>query len=95
MDGPLQALTLLLSAEELQTLRTAELLSNQERAIFVMLGRGLAPKAIAHELALSVKTVETHIIRIRRKLGQGETSIAMAELSFLARIWVRAHDRAG
>jgi DNA-binding NarL/FixJ family response regulator len=92
MDKRLQALTLLLSAQEVEILRTAEVLSNQERAVFVMIGRGLTTKVIAYELALSVKTVETHILRIRRKLARNDEGIAMADLAFLARIWVRAHE---
>jgi DNA-binding NarL/FixJ family response regulator len=94
MESPLNALSMILSAEELETLRTADALSTKERAIFVMIGRGLAPKGIAYELAMSVKTVETHIVRIRRKLGSAEKAMAMGDLMFLARIWVRAIEGA-
>jgi DNA-binding NarL/FixJ family response regulator len=94
MDAPLNALSFILSAEELETLRTADALSTKERAIFVMIGRGLAPKGIAFELAMSVKTVETHILRIRRKLGSHDKAMAMGDLTFLARIWVRAIEGA-
>ena len=43
-------------------------LSAREREIFLLIGHGLKPTAIARELSLSVKTVETHQRRIREKL---------------------------
>jgi DNA-binding NarL/FixJ family response regulator len=88
------ALRALLTDGELEMLANAELLSNQERAIFVMLGQGLKPKAIAFELAVSVKTIDTHVSRIRGKLCRARP-VPLADLLFLARMWVRAGQLSG
>ena len=92
MDGSdaQAALEALLTPEELDLLARAELLPNRERAVFVLLGQGHRPKSIAYELAISATTVETHIGRVRAKLG-GEQPLELADLVFLARLWVRAH----
>jgi len=45
------------------------LLSNRELEIFVKIGSGLSSRDIADQLALSVKTVETHRAHIKRKLN--------------------------
>ncbi len=45
-----------------------ESLSNRELQVFRLLGRGLGTRAVAEELSLSVKTVETHRQRIKEKL---------------------------
>ena len=84
------ALRALLTPAELELLARAERLSNQERAVFVLLGRGVAVKAVAYELALSGKTVETHVARIRQKLRLGAAPLPLPDLLFLARLWVRA-----
>ncbi|OFW28132.1 MAG: hypothetical protein A3H97_14555 [Acidobacteria bacterium RIFCSPLOWO2_02_FULL_65_29] len=44
-------------------------LTDREREVFTLIGRGLATRAIAQQLALSVKTVETYQARIKEKLG--------------------------
>lgn len=44
-------------------------LSPREKQVFVMLGKGHAPKAIAYALSLSIKTVESHTARIKQKLA--------------------------
>jgi DNA-binding NarL/FixJ family response regulator len=46
-----------------------ELLSGREFEVFHLIGQGLATRAIAEELHLSVKTVNTHRENIKRKLG--------------------------
>lgn len=46
-----------------------ELLSKREREVFERLARGETQRAVAEELGLSVKTVETYRARIRDKLG--------------------------
>lgn len=84
-----RALRLLLTPLELDMLGRAERLSPQERAVFVLLGRGMQAKAVGFELALSVKTVETHIARLRVKIG-GDRPVLLPDLMFLARMWVRA-----
>jgi DNA-binding NarL/FixJ family response regulator len=88
------AIRTLLTAAELDMLANAERLSNQERAVFVLLGQGMKPKAIGYELAVSVKTVDTHIARIRAKLCSTKP-VPLADLLFLARMWVRAGQLSG
>lgn len=44
-------------------------LSNRELQILRMIGRGLSSREVAGTLVLSVKTIETHRQRIKRKLG--------------------------
>lgn len=78
-----------MTESELEMLTQAERLSNQELAVFVMLGQGLKPKVIAYELAIAAKTVDTHIVRIRAKLCP-KRPLALTDLLFLARMWVRA-----
>lgn len=46
-----------------------ERLSDRELEVFARIGRGLSVKAIAQELGLSTKTVETHRANIKEKLG--------------------------
>ena len=74
LDTP--ALRLLIDAgvggrlSELEGLRSRyDILSAREREIFVRLARGLPPRAIARELGVSPKTVETHQAHIQRKLA--------------------------
>jgi DNA-binding NarL/FixJ family response regulator len=43
-------------------------LSDRELEVFRMIGRGMTVKKIAHDLGLSIKTVETHRQRIKDKL---------------------------
>lgn len=58
-------------------------LSNREVEVFQLLGRGLGTKQVAGKLAISVKTVEAHQARIKRKLGLS----SMAQLIRAAAIW--------
>lgn len=44
------------------------LLSERERQVFRLIGEGLRTRAVAGELRLSIKTVETHRQRIKEKL---------------------------
>jgi DNA-binding NarL/FixJ family response regulator len=44
------------------------LLSERERQVFQLIGGGLRTSAVASELRLSVKTIETHRQRIKEKL---------------------------
>jgi len=46
-----------------------ESLSNREHQIFRMITAGSTPTQIASELSLSAKTVDTHRVRILKKLG--------------------------
>ena len=59
-------------------------LTGREFEVFRLIGNGLQPRGIAEALNLSVKTVETHRLNIRRKLGLAKA----AELTRLAVEWV-------
>jgi len=58
-------------------------LSDRELEVFGLIGEGLSTRAIAERLHLSVKTVETHREKIKRKLGISGT----AELARRAVQW--------
>lgn len=88
LPAPLAALV---DPREAAMLARLDTLSPQERAVFVLLGHAMRAKAIAYELAISAKTVETHLARLRVKLaGDDAVPPDLADLSFLARLWVRA-----
>jgi len=89
------ALALLLSDDERAMLDREVRLSSQERAVFALIGQGLRPKSVAHDLALSVKTIETHLKGIRAKLAlSGKAPLSLPDLVFLARLRARARNRA-
>ena len=46
-----------------------ERLTDRDRQVFALIGRGLATRLIARQMQLSVKTVETYQARIKEKLG--------------------------
>lgn len=46
-----------------------ERLTDREREVFALIGRGLGTREIAEQLDLSVKTIETYQARIKEKLG--------------------------
>ncbi len=49
--------------------RAESALSDRELQVFRLLGQGLRARAVSAELRVSVKTVETHVQRIKVKLG--------------------------
>jgi DNA-binding NarL/FixJ family response regulator len=59
-------------------------LSDRELEIFSFIGRGLSVSELANELNVSVKTIETHQMRIKEKLGLRRA----AELRQKAREWL-------
>ena len=59
-------------------------LSDRELRVFGMIGRGLGASRVASELHLSVKTIETHRMRIKHKLGL----LSGAELNRHAENWL-------
>lgn len=65
-------------------------LSNRERAVFALVGAGLKSKAIGAALEISPRTVETHIERVRAKLGGEGRPLGPDDLAFLARVWRRS-----
>jgi DNA-binding CsgD family transcriptional regulator len=62
-----------------------ERLTDREREVFALIGRGVTSRDIARQLALSVKTVETYQARIKEK--HGLTSVH--ELTRAAVSWTR------
>ena len=67
-----------------------ELLSDRELEVFELMGQGKDTASIASALNLSPKTVETHRVHIKEKLGIGNIS----ELIQRATLWV-AHETLG
>jgi DNA-binding NarL/FixJ family response regulator len=59
-------------------------LSDRELEIFSFIGRGLSASELANELNVSVKTIETHQMRMKEKLGLHSA----AELRQKAREWL-------
>jgi DNA-binding NarL/FixJ family response regulator len=62
-----------------------EALSDRELQVFSLFGRGFGATRLAAELHLSVKTIETHQMRIKEKLGLRSA----AELNKEASLWMR------
>jgi DNA-binding NarL/FixJ family response regulator len=46
-----------------------ELLSNRELEVFQLIGKGVKTRKIAEQLNLSIKTIETYIDHIKRKMN--------------------------
>ena len=59
-------------------------LSEREREVLREIGEGRSTRVVAERLGIGIKTVETHQIRIRRKLGSPDASA----LRRLAAVWV-------
>lgn len=59
--------------EQMAPRSPVELLSNRELQIFELIGQGMGTTTIADKLNLSVKTIETHRAKIKRKLGLGSS----------------------
>lgn len=64
-----------------------EMLSDRELQIFEMIGQGLSTQLIADRLELSVKTIEAHRVRIKKKLKTDTASQLMQQ----AVLWVDEH----
>lgn len=57
------------SARGATTVGTSGVLTPREREIVALVAEGITNRAIAERLFISERTVDTHITRIRRKLG--------------------------
>jgi DNA-binding NarL/FixJ family response regulator len=68
-----------------------ERLSDRELEVFEMIGRGLATREIAYRLRVSIKTVETHCMRIKDKLSLRNAT----ELMHRAVHWVHSLPSSG
>ncbi len=62
----------------------SEVLSSREKEIFQMMGRGLSAKQIAEKLQVSRKTIDTHRLRMKKKLHLK----SITEMTCLAVWWV-------
>ena len=74
---------------ERKTVGPASRLSDRELQVFRLIGRGLGATRLAQELHLSVKTIETHRMRIKQKLGLR----CGAELNRRAESWLMSELR--
>ena len=61
----------------------AALFSGREREVLTLVAEGLSDKEIAEQLVLSRHTVHRHVANIRRKLGRGTRTAAVAEAARL------------
>jgi pimeloyl-ACP methyl ester carboxylesterase/DNA-binding CsgD family transcriptional regulator len=61
----------------------AVLLSGREREVLALVANGLSNQEIADQLFLSEHTVHRHVANIRRKLGRGTRTAAVAEAARL------------
>ena len=66
-----------------------ESLTDRELEVFQMIGRGLTTRQIAHDIHLSVKTIETHREHIKKKLGLRNAT----ELLQHATWWVQSQGK--
>jgi DNA-binding NarL/FixJ family response regulator len=64
-------------------------LTDRELQVFSLFGRGFGATRLAAELHLSVKTIETHQMRIKEKLGLQN----VAKLSKEASLWMSEFAR--
>lgn len=61
----------------------AALLSSREREVLALIANGLNDQDVAEQLFLSPHTVHRHVANIRRKLGRGSRTAAVAEAARL------------
>jgi pimeloyl-ACP methyl ester carboxylesterase len=61
----------------------AVLLSGREREVLALVAAGLSDQEIADQLVVSYHTVHRHVANIRRKLGRGSRTAAVAEAARL------------
>jgi ATP/maltotriose-dependent transcriptional regulator MalT len=61
----------------------AVLLSSRERQVLTLIASGLSDHEVAEQLVLSPHTVHRHVANIRRKLGRGSRTAAVAEAARL------------
>lgn len=72
--------------QRLEFLERLATLSERERQVVTLIGRGVMPQAIAEQLGLSVRTVSTFRFRALQKLelaGTAEIAVAMYNAGLL------------
>lgn len=62
-------------------------LSDRERHVLELVGRGLSTREIANELHVAFKTVEAHYAHIKKKTG----ARSGRELTRMAVLWAEGH----
>jgi len=62
------------SASETNAASPVDGLSDRELEVLIMLGKGHSTKLVAHNLNLSIKTIETHRAHIKEKLGLSDSN---------------------
>jgi DNA-binding NarL/FixJ family response regulator len=65
-----------------------DILSEREREVFALVGKGSGPTEIARQLGLNVKTVETYQARMKEKLKAKDS----AQLYQMAQRWVQENE---
>ena len=78
-----------LGAPKVRAAPLVESLSDREMEIFRRMGHGEETRSIATELHISLKTVQTHCMHIKEKLGIGNATMLLRE----AVRWVEADSR--
>lgn len=80
----------IMSPEEDPRIARIALLTEREMEVFRMLGSGMKMREIANHLHLGETTVQSHCMRIRRKMHFNKA----AELSYHASCWAKTRDAA-
>jgi DNA-binding NarL/FixJ family response regulator len=74
------------SKEKAREIPSINKLSDREREIFLLVGAGHTSRSIADKLNLSVKTIETHRLRIKQKFGlNGSEKLTQAAVEWAKR----------
>jgi DNA-binding NarL/FixJ family response regulator len=74
-----EVMSKLLGAPKAQAAHLVERLSDREMEIFRRMGHGEETRSIANELHISLKTVQTHCMHIKEKLGLPNATLLMRE----------------
>lgn len=69
----------------------SDVLTNRELQVFSRMGKGLRAQAIARELGISIKTIDTHRSNIKTKLQLESAS----QVTAYAAQWIEKHEGAG
>jgi DNA-binding NarL/FixJ family response regulator len=76
------------NATETNSSSPVDSLSDRELEVLTMLGKGHSTKSVAHNLHLSIKTIETHRAHIKEKLGLSDSN----EMTRFAIDWVTQQE---
>jgi DNA-binding NarL/FixJ family response regulator len=76
------------NATETNSSSPVDSLSDRELEVLTMLGKGHSTKSVAHNLNLSIKTIETHRAHIKEKLGLSDSN----EMTRFAIDWVTQQE---